>query len=194
MVREKFRVITGYSKIILILVLILYPEKKKIKLTPTAARKKLENYCAYQERCHSEVRTKLFDYGLFTKEVDEIVAYLITHNFLNEERFAESFASGKFRIKHWGKNKIKQALKLKQVSDYSIKKALTAIDGDEYFAVLKKVAAKKSESVKIDGRGKNAEQKVYQKKYKVISYLLSRGFESDLVNEALREIEVSSEI
>ena len=170
----------------------MFPEKKKIKLTPTEARKKLENYCAYQERCHSEVRTKLYDYGLFTKEVDEIVAYLVTQNFLNEERFAESFTSRKFRIKHWGKNKIKQALKLKQVSDYSIKKALNAIDGDEYFEILKKEAKKKSMSVKIDARGKNAEQKVYQKKYKVVSYLLSRGFERDLIEEAMKEIDISS--
>lgn len=162
-------------------------EKKKIKLTPTQARKKLEWYCAYQERCHSEVKEKLYGYGLFPNEVDQIVAYLITENFLNEERFAEAYASGKFRIKHWGKIKIKQGLKQRHISDYCIKKALNAIDGDEYFEVLKKVAEKKNKSIK-EIKGTTKSQKDYLKKMKLISYLLSRGFENDLVNEAIKEI------
>jgi len=162
-------------------------EKKKIKLTPTQARKKLEWYCAYQERCHSEVKEKLYGYGLFPNEVDQIVAYLITENFLNEERFAEAYASGKFRMKHWGKIKIKQSLKQKHISDYCIKKALNSIDGDEYFEVLKKVAEKKSKTLK-ETKGLSKSQKEYQKKMKLISYLLSRGFESDLVSEVLKEV------
>lgn len=162
-------------------------EKKKIKLTPTQARKKLEWYCAYQERCHSEVKEKLYGYGLFPNEVDQIVAYLITENYLNEERFAEAFASGKFRMKHWGKIKIKQALKQKHISDYCIKKALNEIDGDEYYGVLKKVAEKKSKSIK-EAKGVSKSQKEYQKKMKLISYLLSRGFEGDLVNEVVKEL------
>lgn len=162
-------------------------EKKKIKLTPTQARKKLEWYCAYQERCHSEVKEKLYGYGLFPNEVDQIVAYLITENYLNEERFAEAYASGKFRIKHWGKIKIRQALKQRHISDYCIKKALNAIDGDEYYAILKKVAEKKAKSIK-ETKGTTKSQKEYQKKMKLMSYLISRGFESDLVNEVMKEI------
>jgi regulatory protein len=162
-------------------------EKKKIKLTPTQARKKLEWYCAYQERCHSEVKEKLYNYGLFPNEVDQIVAYLITENFLNEERFAEAYASGKFRIKHWGKIKIKQGLKQRHISDYCIKKALNSIDSDEYFEVLKKVAEKKSKMLK-ETRGASKSQKEYQKKMKLVSYLLSRGFESDLIKEAMSDV------
>lgn len=162
-------------------------EKKKIKLTPTQARKKLEWYCAYQERCHSEVKEKLYNYGLFPNEVDQIVAYLITENFLNEERFAEAYASGKFRIKHWGKIKIKQGLKQRHISDYCIKKALNAIDVEEYFEVLKKVAEKKFKSIK-ETKGVSKSQKEYQKKMKLMSYLLSRGFENDLVSEVVKEL------
>jgi regulatory protein len=162
-------------------------EKKKIKLTPTQARKKLEWYCAYQERCHSEVKEKLYNYGLFPNEVDQIVAYLITENFLNEERFAEAYASGKFSMKHWGKIKIKQGLKQRHISDYCIKKALNSIDGDEYFEVLKKVAEKKSKTLK-ETKGLSKSQKEYQKKMKLISYLMSRGFENDLVSEVVKEV------
>lgn len=163
-------------------------EKRKIKLTPTAARKRLENYCAYQERCHSEVREKLFNFGLNTEEVDQIVAYLITENYLNEERFAEAYTSGKIRIKHWGKNKIKMMLKQKKVSDYSIKKAFKEFDADEYYKILKKAAQKKLSSIKIPTTGRSKEQQLYQKKYKLKSYLISRGFENDLVNEVVNEL------
>lgn len=163
-------------------------EKRKIKLTPTAARKRLENYCAYQERCHSEVRERLFNFGLHTNEVDQIVAYLITENYLNEERFAEAYVSGKIRIKHWGKNKIKMMLKQKKVSDYSINKALREFDGDEYYEILKKTAKKKAATIKLPKVGVSKEQQQYQKKYKLVSYLLSRGFENDLVKEVVSEL------
>ena len=165
----------------------MFQDQKKIKLTPTQARKKIEWYCAYQERCHSEVRERLFSYGLFTKEVDEIVAHLVINNFLNEERFAEAYASGKFRMKHWGKIKIKAGLKQKRISDYCIKKGLAAIDGDEYLEVLKKEKEKKNKSIK-DTAGISKEKKTFQRKYKLISYLVGRGFEGDLVKETVGEI------
>lgn len=162
-------------------------EQKKIKLTPTQARKKIEWYCAYQERCHSEVRERLFSYGLYTKEVDEIVAHLIINNFLNEERFAEAYASGKFRMKHWGRNKIKAGLKQKKISDYCIRKGMAAIDGDEYLEVLKKEAEKKNKSIK-DTAAKSKENKLFQRKYKLTAYLVGRGFEGDLVKDVVEEI------
>src|SRR6185503_6037061 len=92
--------------------------------TAEQATPKIKHFCAYQERCHAEVRDKLYSFGLHRKDVDGIIVVLIGDNYLNEERFAINFAGGKFRMKHWGKNKIKQRLKLKQVSDYCIKKAL----------------------------------------------------------------------
>ena len=102
------------------------------KFTPQQAVPKIKQYCAYQERCHVEVRDKLYSYGLIKPEVEEIIYTLITENYLNEERFAIHYAGGKFRMKQWGKNKIKLALKQKQISEYCIKKALKVIDETEY--------------------------------------------------------------
>ncbi|MBK5272343.1 MAG: RecX family transcriptional regulator, partial [Bacteroidia bacterium] len=96
----------------------------KKKLTKEQAFQKLKHYCGYQERCHLEVRQKLYDLGVHKKDHDEIISTLITENYLNEERFATLFARGRFRIKKWGRMKIKYELKQKQISDYCIKKAL----------------------------------------------------------------------
>ena len=94
--------------------------------TPQQALQKIKHYCAYQERCHSEVKEKLYGVGLRKNEVDEIISTLIEENYLNEERFAIQFAGGHFRIKNWGRVKIKYELKQKQVSDYCIKKGFVA--------------------------------------------------------------------
>jgi regulatory protein len=151
---------------------------KKIKLSLPVAIEKIKNWCAYQERSHYETRNKLFDFGLYTNEVDEAISVLVTENFLNEERFAETFARGKFRIKYWGKNKIKIELKQKKVSDYSINKALKQIDSDEYYKVLEKVITRKI---------KESKEKIdYKKKYKVMQYAISRGFEIPLINDILK--------
>jgi regulatory protein len=100
------------------------------------ALQKAKHYCAYQERCHSEVKEKLYSLGMNKKEVDELLSELISDNYLNEERFAILFAGGKFRIKQWGRIKIKYALKQKQVSEYCIKKALAAIYERDYNKTL----------------------------------------------------------
>ena len=97
-------------------------------LTPQQALQKLKHYCAYQERCHSEVRDKLFSLGIWKRDQDAIIATLIEENYLNEERFALAYAGGKYRMKQWGRQRIRYELKQKQVSDYSIKKALKQID------------------------------------------------------------------
>jgi regulatory protein len=110
-----------------------------LKLTPQQALPKLKQYCAYQERCHSEVKEKLYSYGVYGDDADSIVSQLIEENYLNEERFALHFAGGKFKMKQWGKMKIKYSLKQKQVSNYCIKKALNSIDDVEYEAVLEKL-------------------------------------------------------
>ena len=110
---------------------------------PEQSLPKIKQYCAYQERCHMEVREKLYSFGLHKNEVDEIISTLITENYLNEERFAIHFAGGKFRMKQWGKIKIKQALKNKQVSEYCIRKALKEIDNNEYRKAFFKLAEQK---------------------------------------------------
>ena len=120
----------------------------KKNLTKEQALQKLKHYCAYQERCHSEVKEKLYSLGVWKKEHDEMIAALIEENYLNEERFAIAFAGGKFRVKQWGRVKIKQALKQKQVSEYCIKKALKEIDDNEYRKVLEKLVKEKYASMK----------------------------------------------
>src|SRR5215475_10354937 len=115
----------------------------KKKLTKEQAIQKLRHYCGYQERCHSEVREKLYELGVWKKDHDEIIATLIEENYLNEERFAIAFAGGKFRVKQWGRVKIKYELKQKQVNDYSIRKALQQIDEKKYKTTLHKLTAEK---------------------------------------------------
>jgi len=147
----------------------------KQPLTKEQALQKLKHYCSYQERCHSEVREKLYSLGVWKKYHDEIIAILIEENYLNEERFATTFAGGKWRIKQWGRVKIKYELKQKQVSDYSIKKALKQIDEEEYLAVLSKLAKEKYAALK-------SEQYIVREK-KTMNYLTSRGFEIELINK-----------
>ena len=142
-------------------------------LTKEQALQKLKHYCAYQERCHSEVKEKLYNLGVWKKEHDELIATLIEENYLNEERFAIAFAGGKWRVKQWGRVKIKYELKQKQVSEYCIKKALKQIDEDEYLNVLKKLADEKYASLK-------AEQYLIRKK-KTMDFLIRKGFEMELV-------------
>ena len=156
-------------------------EKKIRKLTPHQALVKIQSYCAYQERSHFEVKEKLYSFGLYKNDVDQIMASLIIDNFLNEERFAESYASGKLRIKKWGKNKIKTGLILKKTSEYCIKKALKEIDDDEYLQILKQVIIKRNKLEK--------EKNPILKKSKVARYAMYRGFEQDLVWDTIRQLD-----
>ena len=141
------------------------------------ALQKAKAFCAYQERCHFEVKGKLFDYGLSVNEVDEIVAVLIEENYLNEERFAIMFAGGKFRIKQWGRVKIRYELKLKQISAINIKKALAQIDEDDYLNMLTK-------QYDIYFNKQNGIQQI--KKIKTLKYLQSKGFEIDVINDVAK--------
>lgn len=151
----------------------------KKQLTKEQALQKLKHYCAYQERCHSEVKDKLYQLGVWKKDHDEIIAVLIEENYLNEERFAVAFAGGKFRIKQWGRVRIKYELKQKQVSEYSIKKAMKQIDEEEYLSLLNKLAKEKYVALKN-------EQYLIRKK-KTMDYLAAKGFEADLVRKALEK-------
>ena len=157
----------------------LEPEKHKIKLDPKAALLKAEHYCGYQERSQQEVRDKLYEMGLWSNEVEQLIAELIQTNFQNEERFALAYVSGKFKIKKWGKIKIKQGLKLKKVPDKMIMNVLKTIDYDDYLETIAQTAEKKLRVI--------TEKEPYKRKYKLVSYLLSRGFEAELINEVLKD-------
>ena len=145
------------------------------------ALQKAKQYCAYQERCHSEVKEKLYSFGMNKKEVDELLSELISENYLNEERFAILYAGGKFRIKQWGKVKIKYSLKQKQVSEYCIKKALAAIDERDYTKTLEKLFEQKLKTLK-------AEKNIFIKKRKLQDYLLQKGFETSVVSKLIATV------
>lgn len=143
------------------------------------AKGRLERYCAYQERSHRQVKEKLREMGMIPLAIDEIIVHLITHNFLNEERFARSYARGKFRIKKWGRYKITQGLKQHGLSDYIIEAGLEEIDEEEYMEVFESVAEKKYNAIN--------ERNVYKAKAKLANYLLYRGWEPELVYEKVEE-------
>jgi regulatory protein len=142
------------------------------------ALQKAKHYCAYQERCHSEVRDKLYSFKLHRNEVEQLLTQLIEEDYLNEERFAIAYAGGKFRIKSWGKEKIKYALKQKQVSDYCIRKGLGLISNIDYNKTFFLVADKKLKSLK-------SEKNIFIKKRKMKDYLQQKGFEIKLINDYL---------
>ena len=154
------------------------------KLTVTEAQLKLEYYCSYQERCHQEVVQKLYDLGMKTNEIDAIVVHLLQHDFLNEERFARSFARGKHRIKKWGKIRIVNELKQRHISAPNIKLALTEISEEEYQETFHTLAEKHWETLR--------EADIQRKKKKWADYLLRKGWESNLVYEKMKEISSST--
>jgi regulatory protein len=147
--------------------------------TVDEAQKALEHYCAYQERCHKEVRNKLTSMRMIPQAIDKIMVHLIQNNYLNEERFTETFVRGKFRIKKWGKNRLVRELKLRDISKYSIDKALKSINEADYHQTLDDLVKKRIAQVK--------DTNTYKRKRKVADYLLYRGWESHLIYEKLNE-------
>jgi len=147
---------------------------KKQALSPEQALQKARHYCGYQERCHSEAQEKLYSFGLRKPQVEAALATLIEEGYLNEERFAIQYAGGHFRLKQWGKVRIRYQLKQKHVSDYCIKKALAAIDEEEYSRTLARLAEQKWESLK-------EEENVLTRKQKLQSFLQQKGYEIDLI-------------
>jgi len=144
------------------------------------ATKKIEHFCAYQERCHLEVRQKLEGMYMIPEAIDVIIGHLLAHNFLNEQRFAKAFVSGKFSIKKWGRRRLTLELKKREVSKAAIKEALATIDETTYVNTFNALATKKAESIK--------EANPYKKKKKLIDYLLYRGWESHLVYQKAFEL------
>jgi regulatory protein len=158
----------------------VWEQKKDTKVYDLKeAKLKIEHFCAYQERSHKQVQEKLKSFGLRPDVADELVIELIQENFLNETRFANAFARGRFNIKGWGKIKIKQHLKMHQVSEYNIKSALKEISDSDYFTKFEKLATKKWATLKREN--------ALQKKQKLIRFMYGRGFESQLAYEFLRD-------
>ncbi|NJM24498.1 MAG: RecX family transcriptional regulator [Bacteroidia bacterium] len=145
------------------------------------SKQKIYRYCAYQERSHQEVRSKLYTYGLRTADVEEILTQLITEGYLNEERYAKAFAGGKFRMKQWGRNRIAHTLESKGISRNCIKSGLREIDESTYRATLKNVLQKQAE------RG-DTSSNIFSFRDKLAQFAIRRGFEPDLVWEVLREM------
>ena len=155
--------------------------QKQRVFTLDEAKKKLEHYCAYQERCHQEVMLKLREMKMIPSAIDTIIGHLIEHNYLNETRFAQSFSRGKFRIKKWGREMILRELKLRQISPYNIKLALKEIPEDEYQRTLEELAAKFWKT--------NASRDKQVQKKKVYNALRYRGWENEFIFSEIQRLE-----
>lgn len=149
--------------------------------TVEEARSRMEHYCAYRERCHKEVVDKLRDMRMIRGAIDQIVHHLIKENYLNESRFAQSFARGKFAIKKWGRNRITRELKARDISTYNIKLALKEIPEHEYLAAFHELAEKRWEQLA-------KEENLQNKKNRFLSYLQYRGWESSLIWDKLSDL------
>lgn len=153
-------------------------------MTISEAIQKLEHFCAYQERCHAEVISKLYDLKMTPEETDTIIVRLIEDNFLNETRFACSFARGKHRIKHWGRIRITNELKARQISSTNITLALKEISSEEYENTFEELSEKCWNTIQ--------EKNSLKKRKKFCDYLLRRGYESNLVYDKMKELEQKS--
>ncbi|MEW7289824.1 regulatory protein RecX [Aquimarina sp. 2304DJ70-9] len=152
----------------------------KQSITLTEAIKKMERYCAYQERCHKDIEDKLNTMKLIPEAKEKIILHLLDYNFLNEERFAKSFARGKFNIKKWGKQRIIRELKYRGISEYNLKTALKEISEKDYLDTFHQLAEKKYNTIKETNKNK--------KRKKLADYLLYRGWETNLVYEKVNEL------
>jgi regulatory protein len=150
------------------------------KITPEEAKKKILRFCAYQERSHQEVRNKLFELGLYASKVDEILAFLITEGFLNEERFARAFAGGKFRMKKWGRLKITRELEQRNLSARCIRMGLKEIDEDDYRKTLADLLERKNHQLD--------EPDAFIRRDKLARFAIHKGYEPDLVWELVRNV------
>jgi len=151
-------------------------------MTIKEAQQKLEHFCAYQERCHDEVVTKLYSLKMTPDEIDAVIVKLIADNFLNETRFACSFARGKHRMKHWGKIRIVNELKLRHITATNINIALKEITPEEYQDTFEQLSQKCWDSL--------TEKNFIKKRKKFCDYMIRRGFESNLVYDKVKELEL----
>lgn len=134
---------------------------------------KLEAFCAYQERCTQEVRTKLERLGADESLVLEVIKHLKENRFLDDKRFVEAYVQGKVRIKKWGRQKIKAALYQKRIDAKLIQEGIYAfISDEEYQLVLESLIERKNREL-------STEKNPQIKKQKLMRFLLSRGFQYD---------------
>ena len=152
----------------------------KKSYTVQEIQQKIAQYCVYQDRCHKEVEEKIKSFDLIPEAREMILLNLMKDNFLNEERFAKSFARGKFRIKHWGKNRIVNELKMRDISPYNIKTALKEIDDKEYINTIYKITENRNNVI--------SESNHYKRKKKLIDFLLRKGFETDLIFKTIDDV------
>ena len=153
---------------------------KKKSFTVDEIKRKLEQYCVYQDRCHKEVEQKMKEFNLIPEAKELILLSLMQDNFLNEERFSKSFARGKFRIKNWGKQRIIRELKFKDISSYNIKTALKEIDEVEYLKTIYKITENRNEVI--------SEPNHYKRKKKLIDFLMRKGFENELIFKTVNDV------
>lgn len=154
--------------------------KNTESLTIQEIQNKMEYFCSYQERCYKDVNNKLNSFSLIPEAREKILTYLIENNFINEERFAKSFARGKHNYKNWGKNRIIQELKFRDISQRIIQSALAELPEDDYLEKFNSLAEKHWNTIK--------ERKGPKKSKKFIDFLLRKGFESNLIFEKLNEL------
>jgi regulatory protein len=145
------------------------------------AKARMESYCAYQERCHKEVQQKLRKMRMIPDAIDQVIFHLLQHNFLNETRFSQAFARGKFRVKKWGKNRIKNELKMRDISKYNVTLALKEIPDSDYYTTFQELVEKRLRQLEN-------ETNLQKKRKKLADYLLYRGWESHLVWNKISEI------
>jgi regulatory protein len=150
------------------------------KHSPEEAKSKILRYCAYQERSHKEVKNKLFEFGLYSSEVDELVTYLITEGFLNEERFAKAYAGGKFRMKKWGRLKIIRELENHGLTANCIKIGLREIENSDYEETLRDVVRRKNEL--------SEEENLFVRRDKIARYAIQKGFEPEFVWREVKQL------
>ena len=145
---------------------------------------KLEYYCSYQDRCHKEVEQKLNSLTLITELKEKVIVHLIENNFINEERFAKSFVRGKHNYKGGGKNRIIQEFKFREISKRNIDLALLELPNEVYLENFHALAEKNWLSIK--------EPKGQKRNKKFVDFLLRKGYETGLIYEKLKELEVGS--
>ena len=155
-------------------------EKKKKSFTVDEIKRKLENYCVYQDRCHKEVEQKMWEFHLIPEARELILLSLMKDNFLNEERFSKSYARGKFRIKSWGKQRIVRELKFRDISAYNIKTALKEIKETDYLETIYRITENRNEVI--------SEPNIYKRKKKLVDFLMRKGFENDLIFKVVSEV------
>ena len=151
--------------------------------TVDEATKRMERYCAYQERCHKEVHQKLYEMRMIPVAMDQIIDHLLRNNFLNETRFAQAFVRGKFRTKKWGRNRIVNELKMRQISKFNIKIALKEIPDSEYYKTFDALVEKRLQQLA-------SEKNLQKKRKKFADYLFYRGWEPELVYGKINEISI----